>query len=125
MSRLGAVTLQFGDDEYSFRLRMAQLMELDEKTEVGPQYMLIEFSAGKARVPWIREIIRLGLIGGGKTPTEAFTIVKRYVDERPIVESTLHAQAILAAAVVGMPEDTPPEKQEAPEATDDQTLQVD
>lgn len=117
MSRLGAIDLEFGDGEYSFRLRMAQLIELDEKTEVGPQRMLLDFSDCNGRVPWVREIIRLGLIGGGLKPTEANALVKNYVDQRPFMESVLHAQAILSAAVVGFPEDAPTEKSQAPAET--------
>lgn len=120
MSRLGAVDLDFGDGTYSFRLRMRELIELDEKCEVGPQKMLIEMSDNNARVTWVREIVRLGLIGGGEKPTDALKLVRNYVDERPFMESVLHAQAILGAAVVGFPDDAPPEKQQAPEA-DDQT----
>lgn len=115
MSRLGAVDLQFGDGEYPFRLRMAQLIELDEKFEIGPQRMLIDYGSNDGRIPWTREIIRLGLIGGGMKPAEAFALIKNYVDQRPIMESVMHAQAILAAAVVGLPEDEPPGKSEAPE----------
>lgn len=114
MSRLGAVTLEFADGEYPFRLRMAQLIELDETCQVGPQRMLIDFAESNGRTKWIREIIRLGLIGGGLKPVEASRLVKSYVDERPLMESVLHAQVILSAAVVGMPEDSPPEKLEAP-----------
>lgn len=121
MSRLGAVDLQFGDGEYSFRLRMAQLIELDEKFEVGPQKMLVDFSNNSARVPHVREIIRLGLIGGGMKPSEAFALVKNYVDQRPLMESVMHAQVILAAAVVGLPEDEPPGKPEAPEGASEPT----
>lgn len=69
------------------------------------------------RVPWVREIIRLGLIGGGLKPTEANALVKNYVDQRPFMESVLHAQAILSAAVVGFPEDAPTEKSQAPAET--------
>lgn len=114
MSRLGAVTLEFADGEYPFRLRMAQLIELDETCGVGPQKMLIEYSEANGRVKWTREIIRLGLIGGGLEPVKASRLVKDYVDERPLMESLLHAQAILGAAIVGMPDDAPPEKFEAP-----------
>jgi hypothetical protein len=121
MSRLGAVDLQFGDGEYSFRLRMAQLIELDEKFEVGPQRMLIDFANDGARVTHVREIIRLGLIGGGMKPPEAYTLVKNYVDQRPLMESVMHAQVILAAAVVGLPEDEPPGKPEAPEGANELT----
>lgn len=122
MSRLGAVDLQFGDGEYPFRLRMAQLIELDEKFEIGPQRMLIDYSNDDARAPWTREIIRLGLIGGGMKPSDAFAKVKNYVDQRPLIESVMHAQVILAAAVVGLPEDEPPGKPEAPEGAEGQTL---
>ncbi len=117
MSRLGAVTLQFGDGEYEFRLRIKQLIELDEKCEVGPQAMLNGLLGDTWRLAHVREIIRLGLIGGGLTPKEAYDLVKRYVDERPLQESAQHALVILAAAVVGMPEDSVPEKSQAPAET--------
>lgn len=113
MSRTGAVTLQFADSEYEFRLRLKQLMELDEKFEAGPAFMLTEFASGKWRLPWVRDIIRLGLIGGGETPAKAFALVRDYVDDRPLLETALHAQAILSAAVIGFEGDETVEKPEA------------
>ena len=53
----------------------------------------------------VREILRLGLIGGGMKPFEALAMVKRYVEERPLLESMLVAAAVMQAALAGVPDD--------------------
>ena len=63
----------------------------------------------------LRETIRLGLIGGGMDPLDALVLVKRYVDDRPLMENVLPAWRILSAALMG-PEDDAPGKEAAPAA---------
>jgi hypothetical protein len=106
MSRSAKITLTWGDGEYTFRLRIAELVELQEKCDAGPAFILERLATGRWKVEDIRETIRLGLIGGaggdkGFSPSKATTLVQRYVDARPLQENINHAYAILAASVVG------------------------
>ncbi len=105
MSGLGQVNLTWGPGEATFRLRIKELIELDDIVGVGPQAMLTALADGTWRTRYVRETIRLGLIGGGMPPVDAHKLVVQYVDGRPLLESVLTAQAILAAALVGRPEE--------------------
>ncbi len=82
-------------------------MELQEKTDAGPLAVLLRLHGHDWRVQDVRETIRLGLIGGGKTPPQALALVARYVDRRPLLESVPVAQDILAAGLA-QPDDLPP-----------------
>ncbi len=107
MARDCSTTFSWADGEYTFRLKLGQVRELQEKCDAGPRELAIRLASGKERVDDVRETIRLGLIGGGLTPEQALKLVKRYVDERPFVESIMPAQAILSAWLVGAPDEEP------------------
>jgi hypothetical protein len=105
MSADASVTLTWADGEHKFRLAIGQLRELQEKTDAGPVEVLDRLATRRWRLDDVRETLRLGLIGGGMAPVKALGLVKRYVDERPLMESLPAAQAVLLAAIVGVPED--------------------
>lgn len=118
MSRDASLTIDFGDGTYKFRLGYRELMELQEKADAGPAWILQRLMSPNAenrgwRVEDIANVIRLGLIGGGMAPTEAVKLVRRYVEGRPMMESVFPAQNILAAALVGAPDE---EKKSADQA---------
>lgn len=76
-------------------------------------YALLRGIGGDWRFDDIRETIRLGLIGGGMTPTDAFVTVARYVDQtdkHPPVDNIGIAAGILFHALAG-PQDDPVGKQ--------------
>ncbi|WP_454914983.1 gene transfer agent family protein [Xanthobacter sediminis] len=100
------VTIPWGDGDHVFRLALEHLLELQEKTDAGPVELLLRIKGQGWRVQDLRETIRLGLIGGGKTPTEALVLVGRYVDRRPLLESVPVALEIITAALV-TPDDAP------------------
>jgi|SRR5215204_1880696 len=95
----------WGDDEHRFKLALGQLRELQDKREAGAIEILDRFRERKWRVDDVREVIRLGLIGGGMAPVDAFTLINRYVDNRPIMESLPVAFTILATALLGPMDD--------------------
>ncbi len=105
MSGSASITLTWGDGPHVFRLTIGELRELQDKCNAGPAEILNRLAGGTWRVDDIRETLRLGLLGGGKTPTDALVLVARYVDNRPLMENVTPAQAILLAALVGDPED--------------------
>lgn len=110
MSRDAAIDLDFGDGTYRFRLRQGELAELQEKCDAGPGWVLGRLMHQTAenrgwRVQDAPTIIRLGLIGGGMTPNDALNLVRRYVEDRPPMESLVLAQLVLSAALMGAPED--------------------
>ncbi|GHC61629.1 gene transfer agent family protein [Limoniibacter endophyticus] len=70
-------------------------------------YSMLRSFGGDWRVDDIRETIRLGLIGGGTTPTDAYIAVARYIDTRPLWEHAGLACAILLKALTGDKDDDP------------------
>jgi hypothetical protein len=118
MSRDASVTLEWGDGDYVFRLGQGELMELQQKTDSGPMWVLNRMMAPTPenrgwRIEDIREVIRLGLIGGGLEPVKALRLVRVYVEARPPMENLLFAQSILAAGIMGVPDELPQKKSAA------------
>lgn len=95
----GLITKEFADGTYSFRLAYGQWLELQEALNCGPLELYTSMIRQKWRVQWLREIIRIGLIGGGTGAPDALRLVKRYVEDRPIIESVQLALEILAASL--------------------------
>lgn len=106
MSRDASVTFDWGDGTHTFRLGVGQIRELQEKCDAGPAFILSRLSSGAWLVDDLIQTHRLGLIGGGMKPVDAVALVRRYVEERPLLESVLSAQAILHALLVGVPDES-------------------
>lgn len=106
MSRSAAVTLPFGGDDRRFRLRIGEWEELERLCgDVGPPVIMRRLSLGEWKQADVRETIRLGLIGGGMPEVQALGLVRRYLDELPIGDHVTTAQAIVAAGIVGCPDE--------------------
>lgn len=113
--RKAQVTFEWADGTYTFRLPRKQLEELQELCDAGPAWISARIESGSWRFKDIREPIRLGLIGGGKTAEQARKLVELYVDPPvPLMENLRPAQLILSAVLVGV-EDEPPKKAEGAE----------
>lgn len=97
----------FGDGEHDFDIvdaKWSLLIEL-EKTVGSVLPFFHRMQAGDFRVTELRELIRLALIGGGKTPGEAHRLVGTYFDLSPIAEHLPLAVAITGAALFGVDPD--------------------
>lgn len=106
MSKDASISFAWADGEHRFRLPLGQLRELQDKCDAGPPAIMARLNTDTWRVDDIRETIRLGLIGGGMSPSEAYRKVARYVDERPLMENVVPARLILMAALIGDPSET-------------------
>lgn len=116
MSRDASLEADFGDGGHQFRLAIGELREMEEKRDAGSPLILRRLLSGEWRVDDVREVIRLGLIGGGMPALEALKLVRRYVDDIPAwTENAMLAGAILGAALMGV-EDEEPGKPQAGEA---------
>ncbi|WP_026784200.1 gene transfer agent family protein [Pleomorphomonas koreensis] len=111
MSRNASISLDFGDGEHEFRFAIGQLRELEEKTGVSSFRVLARMLAYEPMADDRREVIRLGLIGGGMKPSEALHLVRTYCDERPPAETLPTAVAILQAGLMGVPDEEPGKSQ--------------
>lgn len=107
------VELSWGDGEHVFKLALAQVRELQERCKAGPAEIAERLQSSRWFVDDIRETLRLGLIGGGKTPVEALTLVKRYVDERPLAENIIVANVLIMSVLYGVADDPVGKKEEA------------
>jgi Phage tail tube protein, GTA-gp10 len=77
--------------------------ELEKEREAGIPTILRRVVRGAYYVDDVRETIRLGLIGGGMTPTDAFIALSRFFDREPVETHTVTACRILTAAISGVP----------------------
>lgn len=110
----GEVTLTWGDGEHKFNVaKLRCYLELEEKCGCGIAEVYQRITGGRWKFNDLRETLRLGLIGAGMTPDRALTLVNRYCDERPLAESVLPAQAVIMAALLGVPGDDIVKKAEA------------
>jgi hypothetical protein len=117
MSRDGSFEAQFADDDFVFRLAWGELIKLQEARDCGPLVILERLGNGHWRVEDIREVVRLGLIGGGLDPGKALKLVRLYVEQRPPFENLALAQRILGSSLVGVSDEElehTPGKAEAP-----------
>jgi hypothetical protein len=129
MSRNGSIDLEWADGgPYTFRLAIGQLRELQETINkprvklgapfIGPATLYNMLVCRDAWLHEVREVMRLGLIGGGTSPEDARDLVQRYVEERPLAESSVHAALVLGAALFGTPEEELDEGKEMPASQD-------
>ena len=108
MTRSAKIELEWAGGDYVFRLPIGQLIELQDACDAGPEWIWNALHDGSYRFEYIRETIRLGLIGGGMDPIPALKLVKRYVDDRPLAENKHTAALIMGAVVVGIEGDPLP-----------------
>lgn len=118
MSRSARCTAPFGDGVYEFRLDIAGLEELQEKVDAGPEQIYADIASGQWRVAHIRETIRIGLVRGGTDPMRALALVSRYVDVGYLADLKALALSIIAAALVGAPDEDTPQGEAAAGAKD-------
>lgn len=116
MASIGSVTLIWGDEEHTFDLQPNRWMrELQTKTNMGPFELLKRLRAGTWLIDDVRHVIRIGLLGGGKTDIEANKLMAVQFDNRPIMDNLPVAITILAAGLFGGAEPTKKAEAEAAE----------
>lgn len=108
MSRAARYTGPFGDGEHDFQLNIAELEELQEKTDAGPEEVFQRVSEGRWRLADIRDTIRLGLKGAGMDPLKARAMIDRYAVPGQLMQHKPLVTAIIGAALVGAPDEDQP-----------------
>lgn len=96
------ITLLWEGGEHTFALHLKELRALQDATDAGPEELLQRMSAGRWRVDDLFNTIRLGLIGGGMSATEAGPLVTRMFETHPLSLFKEPAYKIVAAALVGV-----------------------
>ena len=105
------VVVNWPGGEHAFRLAIGEMKVLQEKTDCGPEYLMMKLSAGRWTADELFEVIRNGLIGGGMPHVEALKLVRREFDAHPFIEFKAPCIEILASALYGPPieDETPGE----------------
>lgn len=114
MSADGGITLFWGNDEHRFRLAIGEFRELQECVNlrriklgagcVGPMSLLNALRTNDAWPDDVRDILRLGLVGGGMAPKDAHRLLRTYfddVDRYPPLTQMRPAFLILTAGFTG------------------------
>ncbi|MEH2517543.1 hypothetical protein V1279_003116 [Bradyrhizobium sp. AZCC 1610] len=97
------LTTYFGDGEYPFALRSAQIIELEGKCGAGIGTIAARTFAKHFSQIEITETIRLAAIGGGMPPKRAAEMIAAYVADQPLIASWPLASKILEHAWFGAP----------------------
>ncbi len=100
-------TEDWADGTYTFRLGVKQLDELQDITGIGAELLYWRFTTpiqGQRdwRTKWMRETIRLALIGGGTEPIKAEKLCRMYVDDEPKLPNLRYAITALGGALMGI-----------------------
>ena len=92
--------------EHPFRLALAQLEGLQQKTDCGPEWLAMKLRSGQWTATEAFEIIRWGLIGGGMKDGEAKKAVADAFSRHPVGAFKVPALTVMMAALYG-PQDDP------------------
>jgi len=103
--------LTWAGGEHTFLLTIDLLRALQDKCDAGPAFILQRLTQNRWMVDDVIQPIRLGLEGGGMGKEDARKLVKKFVEDRPLTESVLTAQAVLAGALFGAEDDPTGESQ--------------
>jgi hypothetical protein len=115
MSADGSITLVWGDGENRFRYGIGQWRELQEKVNgrrtamglapIGPMTLLQDVRTGNAWPDDIRDILRIGLNGGGLNVAQSHRKLVNHFDATPPYAHNLVAFKVLEAGLIGAPDD--------------------
>jgi len=113
----GAVKGTWPDDERTFCLRIGELRELESARDASAGELLQRIARMHGRIDDLREVIRLGLIGGGLSAVKALGIVQRCVTPGRLAECSIIAAYVLSAAMYGEEKENTPGETQAEEPT--------
>lgn len=109
----GSIRFVWAGDERYFRLRIGELRELQTLCDAGPEEIKDRILAGKWRVDDLREILRLGLIGGGMEPMKVIALLKLHFDDVEPLKNKTPAFLVITAGLCGDPTDEVGKKDQA------------
>lgn len=110
MNLQASVLLDFGDARYNFALRCREIENLEKITGSSISDIAARVIGFRPYYGDIKNIIILGLEGGGMSPEVAQRMFERYVDGRPLFQKdnpscpALVAAQVMEAAWFGVPE---------------------
>ena len=99
------VTMTWPGGEHQFRLALAQMEGLQQKTDAGPEWLLMRLQTGQWAAAELFETLRFGLIGGGMDYGLAAKTVRDAFDRHPLISFKVPALAVLTASLYGPADD--------------------
>ncbi|MHC2578231.1 hypothetical protein ACVI1J_009679 [Bradyrhizobium diazoefficiens] len=116
---MSEIELIWGSGLQSFKFGLGQFRALQENVNrrrlaigappVGPMDLVEQLKAKNVWPDDLRDILRLGLIGGGMSPRDAHLEMAQSFDDTPPVEHVKPALSVLLAGLVGPPSETVPD----------------
>lgn len=116
MSSDGATEIFWGGETRRFKFGIGQFRELQDRinsrrvkigaTLIGPMALVLELRNKNAWPDDVRDVLRIGLSGGGVPAEDAHRLCATYFDDfttHSFVENTVVAHAALLAGLVGPP----------------------
>lgn len=100
-----AIDLTWAAGEHPFLLTIDLLRALQDKCDAGPAFVLQRLASGRWHVDDVIQPIRLGLEGGGMAKDEARRLVKKHVEDEPLMLSVLTARAVIMHSLYGDQDD--------------------
>jgi hypothetical protein len=115
MTKHGEIDISLGGKVTTYRLGMAEIEELEELIDMS---VFVAMGALAAALPFLkqkqwREIIRLGLVGGGMSRAEADAQTSVMLEEHGPTQCQAIALRVLGAALGKVYGDSPSGEQEA------------
>lgn len=117
----GMVQFVWAGDMRTFRLTLGQLRELQTLRDAGPEELKNRIVQGTWRIDDLREILRLGLIGGGMDAIKALALLKLHFETVEPMKNKIPAYLVIGAGLSGTVTDEvgKKDKVETSTATDD------
>ena len=106
--------------EHPFRLALGELEGLQQKTDCGPEFMLMKLRSGQWTAVELFEALRFGLIGGGMDQSAAMKMVRDAFDRHPLIGFKVPAMTVLMASLYGPADDPAGEGSPAGDPTQSQ-----
>lgn len=103
--------------EHPFRLALGEFEGLQQKTDCGPEYLLLKLRSGQWSASELFETLRFGLIGGGMDQGAAMKAVRNAFDRHPLISFKVPALAVLVAGLYGPADDSTGEDSPAGDPT--------
>ncbi|MGC0396326.1 MULTISPECIES: gene transfer agent family protein [Bradyrhizobium] len=111
---MSEIELIWGSGLQAFKFGLGQFRALQENVNrrrlaigaplVGPMDLVEQLRAKNVWPDDLRDILRLGLIGGGMAPRDAHLEMAQHFDDKPPLPHMMPALTVLMAGLVGPPE---------------------
>ena len=97
--------IQWPGGEHAFRLGLAELEVIQQKTDCGPEFLMHRINAAQWKAVDLVEVLRNGLIGAGMPHVDALKAVRNAFELHPMISFKVPAQTLLAACLFGPPDE--------------------